>query len=175
MKLQETEGGIDFDYICCLPALQTFPYPIPFTILATLHCNTCTLKPPISQADNIALMESPSGTLLLWWLFSFQYPALLLAIICLHHWFTMCYQNYPPLARPLSYSGILAKSNSDDLWSCIATSLYAREVIIFYFTNIDNLYISLYFTILVLWMLQLWVQKFPVLCRYLIFFTDFVC
>ena len=65
----------------------------------------------------------------------------------------------------VSYPGILAKSNSDDLqtflWSCIVTSLYARKVIIFYFTNIDNLYISLYFTILVLWSLQLQVQQIP--------------
>ena len=30
-----------------------------------------------------------------------------------------------------------------------------------YFTNIDNLYISLYFTILVLWSLQLQVQQIP--------------
>ena len=45
------------------------------------------------------------------------------------------------------------------LQSCIVTSLYARKMIIFYFTNIDNLYISLYFTILVLWTLQLWVQQ----------------
>ena len=41
------------------------------------------------------------------------------------------------------------------LWSCIATSLYASEVIILYFTNIDNLYTSLYFTIFVLQTLQL--------------------
>ena len=65
----------------------------------------------------------------------------------------------------VSYPGILAKSNSDDLqtslWSCIVTSLYARKVIIFYFTNIDNLYISLYFTIFVLWSLQLQVQQIP--------------
>ena len=43
----------------------------------------------------------------------------------------------------------------NDLWSCAATSLYAREVIMLDFTNIDNLYISLYFTILVLRLLQL--------------------
>ena len=42
------------------------------------------------------------------------------------------------------------------LQSCVVTSLYAKEVNIFYFTNIDNLYITLYFTILVLWMLLLW-------------------
>ena len=44
-----------------------------------------------------------------------------------------------------------------------------------YFTNIDKLYISLYFTILVLQTLQLQVQQLFVLCSYLIFFMDFIC
>ena len=45
------------------------------------------------------------------------------------------------------------------LWSCVVTSPYAREVDMFYFTNIDILYISLCFTILVLWSLQLQEQQ----------------
>ena len=55
------------------------------------------------------------------------------------------------LSPTLMISGHLQRH----LWSCIATSLYAREVILFYLTNIDNLYISLYFTTLVLQSLQL--------------------
>ena len=47
----------------------------------------------------------------------------------------------PLLSLYVSYPEILAKSNSDDLQSCVATSLYAREVIMLYFTNIDKLYI----------------------------------
>ena len=61
------------------------------------------------------------------------------------------------------------------LQSCIATSPYAREVDLFYFTNIDILYISLYFTILVLWSLQLQVQQLLVIHSYFIFFMDLIC
>ena len=61
----------------------------------------------------------------------------------------------------LSPTPMISRHLQSHLQSCIATSLYAREVIMFYFTNIDNLYtvcISLYFTILVLQSLQLQVH-----------------
>ena len=58
------------------------------------------------------------------------------------------------------------------LQSYIATSPYAREVVMIYFTNIDILYITQFLYSV---SFNSEYNEFLVLCRYLIFYTDFVC
>ena len=58
------------------------------------------------------------------------------------------------------------------LQSCIATSHYTRKVIVLCFTNIDNLCILQF---LYSGHYNSEYNEFLVLCRYLIFFMDFIC
>ena len=87
------------------------------------------------------------------------------------YWMSMCLVQ----VWYVSYPGILAKSNSDDLQSCIATSLYAREVSLIYFTNIDNCKYPCILQFLYSGCCNSEYNKFLVLHRYLRFFMDFVC